>query len=339
MTVWPAGTPRKSAAPAKTHLISTVIFQPLGFSDTSPKALFVHGRLIVSKPPFLRFFVDDFFGSGRVATLPGPSVGLYAILIARAFQFGDKGLPANQGELRGLAGAWSDDDWERALPPVLELFEERDGRLFQPRTQQEWEGATKRERQREARARGGKKRWAGISEEERRAKMAELQARKRSELSPSSAPSSAPSSTPELSSEASSEPARDLARTSSIFQNTRAAAAETLASEDVSERLQRNPWRFGPHLASAVVAAGLTAERLEGFERAREYVGVGTLVNMMKSGQPPPGPPEYSQASQEPAYSRPFPAADPIDPREAKSRRAANRAALSNYRKRRVQHE
>lgn len=118
------------------------------------------------------FYVDDWLSSPNVALLSLEEEGAYLNLLMRAWKQPDCGLPNDDTAL----AAWSKlgaAKWKKSGARLRALFEEQNGRLFNPRLMRErknqqdyWQARKERHGKRaEAGKVGAEKRWKGRSED------------------------------------------------------------------------------------------------------------------------------------------------------------------------------
>lgn len=122
------------------------------------------------------FYVDDWLSSPSVALLSLEEEGAYLNLLLRAWKQPDCGLPDDAAVL----AAWSKlgpAKWRKSQARLRSLFEEQDGRLYNPRLMRERENQMQywqerndrheaiRAKRAEAGKAGAEKRWNGRSDE------------------------------------------------------------------------------------------------------------------------------------------------------------------------------
>lgn len=120
------------------------------------------------------FYVDDWLSSPNVALLSLEEEGAYLNLLMRAWKQPDCGLPNDDAAL----AAWSKlgaAKWKKSGARLRALFEEQNGRLYNPRLMRErenqmqyWQGRNNRHeairaKRAEAGKAGAEKRWKGRS--------------------------------------------------------------------------------------------------------------------------------------------------------------------------------
>ena len=102
------------------------------------------------KSPAFQFYPDDFLGSGKVGTMTTDEVGAYTLLLC--LEWNETGFVFDEEELARWC-RMSRAKFRKAWSRVSRCFEERDGRMYNPRLQKERE---KQAEWREKSAKGGR---------------------------------------------------------------------------------------------------------------------------------------------------------------------------------------
>ncbi|MGN6206031.1 DUF1376 domain-containing protein [Humibacter sp.] len=102
------------------------------------------------KSPAFQFYPDDFLGSGKVGTMTTDEVGAYTLLLC--LEWNETGFVFDEEELARWC-RMSRAKFRKAWQRVSRCFEERDGRMYNPRLQKERD---KQAEWREKSAKGGR---------------------------------------------------------------------------------------------------------------------------------------------------------------------------------------
>ena len=83
------------------------------------------------KNPSFPCYVNNLLGSGRVAAMSNAELGGYWLLLCRAWNEEDCGLPDDDE----ILAAWSrfNGDWLKHKPKIMRCFREQNGRLYNDR--------------------------------------------------------------------------------------------------------------------------------------------------------------------------------------------------------------
>lgn len=111
--------------------------------------------------PFMKFFINDWLTSEKIALMDAPHIGSYIMLLALCWSEKHCTLPSDPEVLKKLS-KWSDEKWGD-FGPVLACFQplKKTGRVTNPRLYEEWRKARQqRDTYSENGQRGAAKRWA-----------------------------------------------------------------------------------------------------------------------------------------------------------------------------------
>jgi uncharacterized protein YdaU (DUF1376 family) len=89
------------------------------------------------KVPYFKLFAEDWLSSKSVSLMNAAQEGAYIRLLCYAWQDDECGLDDNDEDLRVLSRLG--DDFEHLFPRVRDMFEQKNGRLFNSRLTEEWE--------------------------------------------------------------------------------------------------------------------------------------------------------------------------------------------------------
>jgi len=210
--------------------------------ETKLRRFFEEAVDAMPAPHYMPFYTRDFLDDPDVLALDIDSRGFYLLLLAVEWEANGRGVEVDSKATRTRLGIGS-RSFRARLDRVRHLFEESDGRLFNPRLEEELKRVTtKSQALSKAGKRGGKAK-PGLSKG---------------------------TTKPGLSiSESESDTDTDVRTSSSIAEHS---SLKDKDSDLVYFHLQSHPWNFGHLKTMALLDRGMTVDRLALWDAyAKEY--------------------------------------------------------------------